>query len=117
METDVAQRHKARLLEMRSRLISAVQDIEQSIVEDIRPPGNVANAPIHPATESEEGVSENIAQAENQEALLEDVEAALGRIERGEYGNCEVCRQPISEERLDALPFARYCIACAQRRG
>src|ERR671936_2304707 len=44
--------------------------------------------------------------------LLRDVEAALRKIEDGSFGACERCGEPISEKRLDALPFARYCIDC-----
>jgi DnaK suppressor protein len=44
--------------------------------------------------------------------LLRDVVSALQRIEDGSYGSCERCGEPIAEKRLEALPFARHCIAC-----
>jgi DnaK suppressor protein len=44
--------------------------------------------------------------------LLRDVAAALRKIEDGSFGACERCGEPIAEKRLDALPFARYCIDC-----
>jgi DnaK suppressor protein len=44
--------------------------------------------------------------------LLRDVEAALRKIEDGSFGACERCGEPIADKRLDALPFARYCIDC-----
>ena len=44
--------------------------------------------------------------------LLRDVVSALHRIEDGSYGSCERCGEPIAEKRLEALPFARHCIAC-----
>ena len=44
--------------------------------------------------------------------LLRDVVSALQKIEDGSYGTCERCSEPIAEKRLDALPFARYCINC-----
>ena len=44
--------------------------------------------------------------------LLRDVVAALRKIEDGSFGACERCGEPISEKRLEALPFARYCIDC-----
>jgi DnaK suppressor protein len=46
---------------------------------------------------------------------LRDVDHALDRMEAGTYGTCERCREPIGEERLDALPAARLCIGCKQR--
>lgn len=44
--------------------------------------------------------------------LLREVVTALAKIEDGSYGTCERCNEPIAEKRLDALPFARYCIDC-----
>jgi len=44
--------------------------------------------------------------------LLRDVVLALQKIEDGSYGTCERCSEPIAEKRLDAVPFARYCINC-----
>jgi hypothetical protein len=40
---------------------------------------------------------------------LDDVEAGLGRLEDGTYGQCEACGGPIDEGRLTALPATRYC--------
>ncbi len=44
------------------------------------------------------------------ESELEDIRQALRRIEQGTYERCEECGKPIGEERLDAKPWARYCI-------
>ena len=44
---------------------------------------------------------------------LTDIDDALGRIDEGSYGVCEICREPIAAERLAARPVARTCIACA----
>lgn len=44
--------------------------------------------------------------------LLRDVVAALRKIDDGSFGACERCGEPIAEKRLEALPFARYCINC-----
>lgn len=40
------------------------------------------------------------------------IEAALSRIERGQYGICERCGQAIPVARLEALPNALRCVAC-----
>jgi DnaK suppressor protein len=44
--------------------------------------------------------------------LLRDVVSALQKIDDGSFGACERCGEAISDKRLDALPFARYCIDC-----
>jgi DnaK suppressor protein len=48
---------------------------------------------------------------------LEQVTAALKRIEVGAYGDCERCGTPIPRERLEALPHARYCVPCLERHA
>lgn len=53
---------------------------------------------------------------DNEEHLLGSIDAALKRIEDGTYGICTNCGRPISEERLEALPWAELCIDCARRR-
>lgn len=44
--------------------------------------------------------------------ILDDIEAALRKIEKGDFGVCESCRKKITGERLRAMPWARYCIQC-----
>ena len=45
---------------------------------------------------------------------LAQIEDALTRIERGEYGMCETCGEPIGEGRLFAIPSAVQCVECAE---
>src|SRR5512142_436886 len=44
--------------------------------------------------------------------LLREVKAAIARIEDGSYGVCESCDESIAAKRLDAVPWARYCVHC-----
>jgi RNA polymerase-binding transcription factor DksA len=41
---------------------------------------------------------------------LADVERALGKMDEGSYGRCEVCGEEIAGPRLEAMPATRYCI-------
>lgn len=43
---------------------------------------------------------------------LADIERALAKLEKGTYGLCDLCGQPIGAERLEALPQATLCMAC-----
>lgn len=47
---------------------------------------------------------------EQVEAELADVERALQRLDDGSYGSCEACGGPIGDERLEAMPAARFCV-------
>ena len=49
---------------------------------------------------------------DNTQRLLEYTEAALELMDRGEYGICQACGQPIDERRLRAMPAAVLCFAC-----
>ena len=48
--------------------------------------------------------------------VLELIEAAIRRLVDGEYGKCLDCGQAISEARLEARPYAIYCIKCKSER-
>jgi RNA polymerase-binding protein DksA len=48
---------------------------------------------------------------------LELVDAALGRLDGGAFGTCQRCGRPIAPERLEALPWAAYCIDCQREIG
>ncbi len=47
--------------------------------------------------------------------LLRAIEEAVARIRQGTYGVCDVCKQPISKTRLEAVPWARHCRECKER--
>lgn len=44
---------------------------------------------------------------------ITQVDDALRRLDAGTYGICERCGQPIAEQRIAALPLARYCVSCS----
>lgn len=46
--------------------------------------------------------------------LLREISGALHRIDTGQFGVCMECEEPISAKRLDAVPWARYCVACQE---
>ncbi len=52
---------------------------------------------------------------DNEKHLLDEVEAALRRVEKGVFGICEACGDQIKILRLKFMPYARYCIKCQAR--
>jgi RNA polymerase-binding protein DksA len=48
------------------------------------------------------------------ERRTQDIESALRSIDRGQYGICERCGQPIEVERLEVKPDATLCVKCQQ---
>ena len=49
--------------------------------------------------------------------LSRAIEEALARIKQGAYGVCEVCKQPISKARLEAVPWTHLCRECKEQKG
>jgi DnaK suppressor protein len=54
----------------------------------------------------------NLALSAQAVAAVEEIDDAMKKIDRKTYGGCERCFQPIPKARLQALPFARLCVAC-----
>ncbi len=81
-------------------------------------PTELSNYDNHPADMGTQlfDLELNNALFQHQEYLLREIHDALGRIEDGRYGICTFCGQEISEERLEALPYARLCINCEEIR-
>lgn len=55
----------------------------------------------------------SLATRRRREVQLTRIESALERIERGHYGDCIRCGEPINDERLDFDPAVLLCIGCA----
>jgi DnaK suppressor protein len=48
--------------------------------------------------------------------ILQAIEEALLRIEKGTYGTCRDCGEPIAPARLNAIPWTRVCITCKEKQ-
>ncbi|GGY94823.1 TraR/DksA family transcriptional regulator [Streptomyces poonensis] len=55
------------------------------------------------------------AQADAIRRVLEEIDEAFARIDACTYGTCLGCSKPIPAERLEILPYTRYCVACQSR--
>ena len=79
--------------------------------------GSLSNAPLHMADLGTDNFEQEftLSLLQNQEQALDEIRDALGRIDKGTFGQCEECQQPIPKARLQALPYTRYCVACARK--
>jgi RNA polymerase-binding protein DksA len=68
----------------------------------------------HPADDGSETFEQerDLALEQNLQHLLDQAQVALSRLDAGVYGLCENCGQPISAERLRAMPSATLCMSC-----
>jgi DnaK suppressor protein len=45
---------------------------------------------------------------------VQEIQDAIDRVKTGEYGLCQACGDPITPKRLQAIPWARYCVPCQE---
>lgn len=55
-------------------------------------------------------------QSDENRRTLQLVMEALDRIKNGGYGLCAACREEVQHKRLEAVPWARYCIECQEKQ-
>ncbi len=110
METEQA---RERLIAERDRLIE-VRDAASRLSASSKQAGagEQANPDQLPAEQANETIERelDLGVLLSVESELAQLQRALGRLDAGTYGRCEVCGKPIAEGRLEAKPAARYCV-------
>lgn len=110
---------REQLLQLRNRLTGDVASLSEEALRARggEASGSLSNAPLHMADLGTDNFEQEFTFGllQNQEQALDEISEALERINRGTYGTCEECKQPIPKPRLQALPSARYCVACARK--
>ena len=100
--------YRDRLLERRESLFSQVTEAERSTRErDLEATQDPADMAANAYTKEL-----LISMSDNDRMLLGLIDEALARVESGDYGECVNCGEPIQEKRLNAVPWARYCLRC-----
>lgn len=100
--------YRDKLLERRETLVSQVAEAEMSSRErDLEATQDPADMAANAYTKEL-----LISMSDNDRRLLELIDEALGHVESGDYGECVNCGEPIQEKRLNAVPWARYCLRC-----
>lgn len=112
------QQYRQQLMQLRDRLLGVVSAVTEQARQASGGQGEseLSNAPMHLA---DMGTDEfmhglNATLLENEEKLTADVVAAIHRLDDGTFGVCENCNQDIADERLQAMPFAKHCVVCAE---
>ena len=115
MDKKKVKTYRDKLLARRESLFSQVTEAEMSSRErDLEATQDPADMAANAYTKEL-----LISMSANDRKLLQLIDEALERVERGEYGECVNCGEPLTEKRLDAVPWARYCLKCQdlQERG
>lgn len=100
---------RTRLMAQKEELVTRIAKRLDTVVSAREPDDDVAVAIENYTNDL------TAANLERERRMLTAIEAALARLNAGEYGACEVCDVAIPKARLEALPWAHLCVNCAER--
>jgi DnaK suppressor protein len=108
-----------RLLEERKKLLGQLGYLEKTLNQTQRDSaGDLSAYSFHMADMGTDAMEREktflFASAEGR--LLYDVDQALRRVYRNEYGTCPTCGKEIGKARLDAIPHATLCVSCQEKQ-
>ena len=108
-------RYKALLLAKQEEILGNVTTMEhQSLLREMGGLSNISRDIADAGTGSFE-VKNILGLMDSERKLLEQIDEALQRIDDGRYGICEGGGEMIPRKRLDAIPWAKYCVECASK--
>ncbi len=117
---DLAQ-FRSLLTEVQARLRGDVQHLSDEALD----PGHESKSPTHMAELGTETFEQEfvLGVMERDQEVLNEISAAIKRVDAGSYGQCEGClaegkapsRCSIPKMRLKAIPWARNCVECARK--
>jgi len=108
-----------RLLEERKKLLGQLGYLEKTMTQTQRDAGGDLSAySFHMADMGTDAMEREKAFlfASSEGRLLYNVDQALRRLYRSEYGLCQSCGKDIGKARLDAIPFASLCVECQEKQ-
>ncbi|MBN1360550.1 MAG: TraR/DksA C4-type zinc finger protein [Sedimentisphaerales bacterium] len=112
------QHFRGLLLEKRREIFQNVFEIEGETLKKSRldASGDLSSMPIHMADLGTDNYEQEFALGlmDGERRILHEIDDALQRIEDGVYGICEGTGDPIPKARLEAQPWARYCVEYAR---
>ena len=108
--------HREQLLALRARLVGDMTQMEDNALN--KDHSRTTSMPTSMAELGSDNSDQELTLGllgSGKEAL-DQIEAAIGRIEDGSFGRCEKCAGKIPKSRLDAIPYAAQCVRCASQR-
>lgn len=113
-----SEKFKKLLLKKREEILHEIKHIaEENLKSQKEASGDLSAYSYHMADMASDSydreLSLNIASGE--QAILYEIDDALKRIKEGKYGRCVSCDRKIPSRRLNAVPYAKYCIQCQSK--
>jgi len=111
-------KYQKMLMEERDRLNKEIEIIEKSISSDEAENGRseLADYDQHEADAGTDTFMKerDLSVLDSWREVRGKIDEALGKIQRGTYGECDRCGREISEARLNAVPHALFCVECQE---
>jgi DnaK suppressor protein len=116
MDEKELQHYKQLLINKRNELLGQMNFIKEAEMQNTlkESTGDHSAYSFHMADQGTDTMEreKNFFYAQRDGRLLYHIDMALERIESGTFGLCDMCKNPINRERLEAVPHARLCIGC-----
>ena len=113
MNKKTLEKFKKTLTELKKKIEGNIDGLNETSLDQ---GSNLSHYPDDPSyianDEFEKPMAFNIMNVD--QSILEQVDDALNKIQNGTYGICERCGKKISIERLEAKPWAKYCVKCRE---
>jgi len=108
-------RLKAKLLDKRRDILDTVVKIQDGMPSAERANGFSTPMDLEDMAVVNNDIEECYGLLESERQTLAEIDEALRSIEEGTYGLCQRCDDSIAKKRLQAIPWARYCLGCARQ--
>ena len=108
--------HRERLLALRARLQGDMTQMEDNALNGDHT--KTTSMPNHMAELGSDNFDTELTLSllGSEKDALDQIDAAIERIEDGSYGQCETCGVQIPKARLEAVPYAALCVRCASQQ-
>lgn len=120
MKKATMEHFKNKLIQEKKRVVDLIQQIKEfeGIDDSSELSSELSLYDNHPADSAQQlyDKEKGAALQKNEIEILNSIEDSLKQIEDGSYGVCKACGKKIHEERLDFIPYAKYCVDCKEEQ-
>ncbi len=110
--------YKKLLLDKREELVGDISQISEDTLKKSQKDasGDISGYSFHMADVATDNYDRefSLGLASKERGVLFEINHALQKLQEGKFGSCELCKKPISQARLKAVPYATHCLKCQQ---
>lgn len=111
---------KTLILKIKEKVLAEIEHISEDTLKKSQKDasGDISGYTYHMADVASDTYDRefSLGLVSNEREALYELDDALKRIEEGVFGICEECKSPITKTRLKAVPYARLCLKCQERK-